>query len=102
MNSIYKALLKLMIVPAGTGESANYSMKDVPRELGHKISFLEKIIRLIRIGMEFLIHYLPVLLYVAATSGTAAKMVVLEIGARKLQKERSATITTFREFGSRS
>jgi hypothetical protein len=44
----------------------------------------------------------PVLLYVAATSGTAAKIVVLEIGARKLQKERSATMTTFREFGSRS
>jgi hypothetical protein len=93
MNSIYKALLKLMIVPAGTGESANYSRKEVPRELGF---FWEKITRLIRIGMGLLLHYLPVLLYVAATSGTAAKMVVLEIGARKLQKERSATITTFR------
>ena len=58
MNNIYRALLKLMIV--------------------------------------------PLLLYVAATSGIAAKIVVDEIGARKLQKERSATMITFRECGSRS
>jgi hypothetical protein len=44
----------------------------------------------------------PVLLYVAATSGTAARMVVLEIGARKLQKERRATMTSFRDGASRS
>lgn len=50
--------------------------------------------------LKFMI--VPVLLYVAATSGTAAKIVVDEIGARKLQKARSATITTFRECGSRS
>jgi hypothetical protein len=53
MNNIYRALLKLIIV--------------------------------------------PVLLYVAATSGTAARMVVDDIGARKLQKARSATMITFRE-----
>jgi hypothetical protein len=58
MNSIYRALLKFMIV--------------------------------------------PVLLYVAATSGTAAKIVVDEIGARKLQKARSDTMTTFRDGGRRS
>ena len=58
MNSIYRALLKFMIV--------------------------------------------PVLLYVAATSGTAARMVVLEIGARKLQKESRATMTSFRDGDRRS
>jgi hypothetical protein len=58
MKSIYRALLKLMIV--------------------------------------------PVLLYVAATSGTADRMVVLEIGAKKLQKERSATMMCFREGERRS
>ena len=58
MKSIYKALLKLMIV--------------------------------------------PVLWYVAATSGTADKMVVLEIGARKLQKDSSATMICFREGERRS
>jgi hypothetical protein len=44
----------------------------------------------------------PVLLYVAATSGTAERMVVLEIGARKPQKERRATMITFRDGASRS
>ena len=44
----------------------------------------------------------PVLLYVAATSGTADRMVVLEIGARKPQNERRATMMSFRECGRRS
>lgn len=58
MNNIYKALLKLIIV--------------------------------------------PVLLYVAATSGTAAKMVVEDIGAKKEQKDRRVTMTTFLEGFMRS
>jgi len=39
----------------------------------------------------------PVLLYVDATSGMAAKIVVLDIGARKPQKDMRETITTFLE-----
>lgn len=58
MNTIYRALLKLMIV--------------------------------------------PVLLYVAATSGTAARMVVEEIGARKEQNDNRATMTSFLEGFIRS
>ena len=44
----------------------------------------------------------PVLLYVFATSGTAANTVVLLIGAKKLQKESRATITSLRLGGMRS
>jgi hypothetical protein len=44
----------------------------------------------------------PVLLYVAATSGTAAKIVVLEMGARKLQKESRVTMMTFLDGDKRS
>jgi hypothetical protein len=58
MNNIYKALLKLMIV--------------------------------------------PVLLYVDATSGIADRIVVLDIGARKLQNDSRQTMTTFLDSGSLS
>lgn len=58
MNNIYKALLKLMIV--------------------------------------------PVLRYVAATSGIAARMVVEDIGARKEQYDNRATITSFLDGFMRS
>jgi hypothetical protein len=44
----------------------------------------------------------PVLWYVDATSGIADNIVVLEIGAKKLQKESKATIVNFFEFDSLS
>lgn len=44
----------------------------------------------------------PVLLYVEATSGTAAKIVVEDIGAKKEQYDSKATMTTFLEGFMRS
>lgn len=41
----------------------------------------------------------PVVSYCAATSGTAAKTVVLEIGDRKLQNERRVVIIIFLPCG---
>jgi hypothetical protein len=44
----------------------------------------------------------PVLLYSEATSGTADRMEVLEIGARKPQKESRATMIVLRRDDSTS
>ena len=44
----------------------------------------------------------PVLLYVAATSGTAARIVVEEIGAKNEQNDKRATMTIFRDGDSLS
>ena len=44
----------------------------------------------------------PVLLYVAATSGTAARIVVEEIGAKNEQNDKRATMIIFRDGDSLS
>lgn len=44
----------------------------------------------------------PLVLYVAATSGTAARTVVELTGARKEQKERTVTMMIFRWEGNLS
>ena len=44
----------------------------------------------------------PVLLYVAATSGTAARIVVEEIGAKNEQNDKRATMTILRDGDSLS
>lgn len=44
----------------------------------------------------------PVVLYSAATSGVAASTEVLEMGAKKEQKDRRKTMMSFRCAGSRS
>jgi hypothetical protein len=43
----------------------------------------------------------PGVAYSAATSGTAARTVVLEMGERKLQKERRVTMIILREGAMR-